>query len=82
MPSGARLGQSVPLETPRSVSAPRGEPGQPGGQMQMPEGRLLLFWGCGERAGPGQPVVIDFSKLARGQVPEGLYANYSNLPEA
>lgn len=81
MPSGARLGQSVPLETPRSVSAPRGEPGQPG-QAQMPEGRLLLFWGCGERAGPGQPVVIDFSKLARGQVPEGLYANYSNLPEA
>ena len=81
MPSGARLGQSVPLETPRSVSAPRGEPGQPG-QAQMPQGRLLLFWGCGERAGPGQPVVIDFSRLARGQVPPGLYADYSNLPEA
>jgi hypothetical protein len=80
MPSGARLGQSVPLETQRSVSAPRGEPGP--AQGQMPEGRLLLFWGCGERAGPGQPVVIDFSKLARGEVPQGLYANYSNLPEA
>ena len=82
MPAGARLGQSVPLETPRSVSTPRGEsPSQPG-EMQMPQGRLLLFWGCGERAGPGQPVVIDFSKLARGQVPPGLYANYSNLREA
>ena len=81
MPSGARLGTSVPLETPRAVSTPRGE-GMPQGQAQMPEGRLLLYWGCGEHAGPGQPVVIDFSKLARGQVPPGLYANFSNLPES
>ena len=82
MPAGARLGASVPLETPRTGPAqPRGEPGQPG-QAQMPQGRLLLFWGCGEHAGPGQPVVIDFSRLARGEVPAGLYANYTNLPEA
>ena len=81
MPSGARLGQSVPLETPRSVSGPQGTPGQVP-QGQMPQGRLLLFWGCGEHAGPGQPVVIDFSRLSRGEVPPGLYADYSNLPEA
>ena len=48
----------------------------------MPQGRLLLFWGCGEHAGPGQPVVIDFSKLARGQIPPGLYASSVDLPEA
>ncbi len=82
MPSGARLGQSVPLETPRSVSAPRGEGMAQPGQAQMPQGRLLLFWGCGERAGPGQPVVIDFLRMARGEVPPGLYANFSNLPES
>jgi hypothetical protein len=82
MPSGARLGESVPLETPRSAPAQPSGPGTPPGQTQMPQGRLLLFWGCGEHAGPGQPVVIDFSKLARGQVPPGLYADYSNLPEA
>ena len=82
MPSGARLGASVPLETPRTApSQPRAD-GVPQGSTQMPEGRLLLFWGCGERAGPGQPVVIDFSKLARGEVPSGLYANFSDLPEA
>lgn len=81
MPAGARLGASVPLETPRTASAPRGTPGEMP-QGQMPQGRLLLFWGCGEHAGPGQPVVIDFSKLARGQVPPGLYANFNNLPEA
>ena len=81
MPSGARLGQSVPLETPRTAAAPQGTPGEMP-QAQMPQGRLLLFWGCGERAGPGQPVVIDFSRLSRGEVPPGLYADYSSLPEA
>ena len=68
-----------------STRAPTGEAqGTPGEipQGQMPQGRLLLFWGCGEHAGPGQPVVIDFSRMARGEVPPGLYANYTNLPEA
>jgi hypothetical protein len=80
MPQGARLGASVPLVGQRVQGTPRETPqGMP---TQMPEGRLLLFWGCGEHAGPGQPVVIDFSKLARGEVPPGLYANAVDLPDA
>ena len=81
MPQGARLGASVPLVTPPRAGPPeQGTPGMPQGQ--MPQGRLLLFWGCGEHAGPGQPVVIDFSKLARGEVPPGLYAQGVDLPDA
>lgn len=81
MPAGARLGASVALVTPpRAGPAQPGTPGMPQGQ--MPQARLLLFWGCGEHAGPGQPVVIDFSKLARGEVPPGLYAQGVDLPEA
>ena len=38
------------------------------------KGRLLLYWGCGAKAGPGQPVVIDFAKVAAGQVPPGLFS--------
>jgi hypothetical protein len=81
MPAGARLGKSVPLETPKAVPSgvPTPEPGMPQGQ--MPQARLLLFWGCGERAGKGQPVIIDFTKLAKGQVPPGLYAKPLNLPD-
>jgi hypothetical protein len=30
---------------------------------------MLIFWGCGQHAGPGQPVVIDFAKMAAGQAP-------------
>lgn len=68
MPVGAKLGKSVLLKTP--VSKP-GEPGTT--EFQRPKGRMLIFWGCGERAPKGQPVVIDFSKLAAGQIPPGLW---------
>jgi len=34
---------------------------------ERPKGRMLIYWGCGEHAGPGQPYVIDFSKLGAGQ---------------
>lgn len=80
MPQGAGLGASVPLNTPGPVG--REEPAeQLPNEMQTPSGRLLLYWGCGETAGPGQPVVIDFSKLARGQMPAGLFAPSLNLPD-
>lgn len=80
MPEGARLGVSVPLVTPRRSAGGQDEPG-PMGQVEMPRGRLLLFWGCGENAGPNQPVIIDFARVARGEVPPGLYAQGLDLPE-
>ena len=76
MPQGAGLGPSVPLVTPRRTTPGTGTP-----TGEMPRGRLLLFWGCGEHAGVGQPIVIDFARLARGEVPPGLYAQGLNLPE-
>lgn len=78
MPAGAGLGKSVPLVTPVA-----GKPGtsREGGPMgELPKVRLYIFWGCGEHAPKGQPLVIDFSKLAKGQVPPGLYAQSLNLP--
>jgi len=74
MPPAAGLGASVPLVTP--ANQPRApEPVDRPSQAQMPSGKLYLFWGCGEHAPAGQPVVIDFAKMARGQVPPGLYAS-------
>ena len=80
MPQGAELGASVPLVTPPRSTATPGTPGQMP-QGQMPQGRLLLFWGCGEHAPANQPVIIDFARMARGQVPPGLYASPLNLPD-
>ncbi len=83
MPAGAGLGTSVPLVTPtRQVERGPEGPSGPPQTRQMPSAKLYLFWGCGEHAGPGQPVVIDFSKMAKGQVPPGLFASPINVPEA
>jgi hypothetical protein len=76
MPKAAGLGTSV-----RLLPETR-EPGEPGqSEYQLPKGRLLLFWGCGERAPKGQPVVIDFAKMAKGQIPPGLFMGGVDLPE-
>lgn len=68
MPAAARLGASVPLVTPvaqRDLGAP--------GVFERPKGRLRIYWGCGPKAGPGQPIVFDFAKLAAGQFPPNLF---------
>lgn len=75
MPKAAGLGASVKLTAPT-----RGE-GSGESQFERPSGRLLLFWGCGEHAPKGQPVVIDFAKVAAGQVPPGLFMGGVDLPE-
>ena len=70
--AGSKLGKSLPLLTPtRATAEPSGRMPE---QFERPQGRLLLFWGCGAKAGPGQPVVIDFARVAAGQMPPGLFS--------
>lgn len=75
MPAGAQLGPSVALVTPTPRASPEGR-----AEGQLPTGRLLIYWGCGPHAGAGQPVVVDFAQVARGQVPPGLYQQALNVP--
>lgn len=70
MPAGAKLGKSVALVTPREEKA-----AVDGFPQDRPKGRLLIFWGCGEHAPRGQPVVIDFARLAAGQIPDGVWTS-------
>lgn len=64
-PAGLGAGPSLPLVSPlRQAPAPSGP-----WQMEKPKGKMLIYWGCGEKAGPGQPVVLDFAQLAAGQKP-------------
>jgi hypothetical protein len=74
-PAGLQAGPSLPLVSPQS--APRTQtPAQPWGQRERPRGRMLIYWGCGETARPGQPTVIDFASMAAGKMPPA----FANTP--
>jgi hypothetical protein len=77
-PAGLQAGPSLPLVTPQSAPRATG-PVQPWGQMERPRGRMLIYWGCGEHARPGQPAVIDFASMAAGKVPPA-FANSALKP--
>lgn len=77
-PAGLQAGQVLPLVTPAAAPRTTG-PAQPWGQMQRPQGRMLIYWGCGEHARPGQPTVIDFASMAAGRMPPA-FANMALKP--
>ncbi len=82
-PSGLQVGPKLPLLTPKPVAAPREEPQDRyiPQEYQKPKGRMLIFWGCGEHARPGQPYVIDFAKMAAGQQnPANLFKGIDYRP--
>jgi len=91
VPAGLRVGPSLPLVTPQRM--PAVESGPWNGKIEKPKGRLLIYWGCGDRARPGQPVVIDFASMMAGKMPPafatvrpllgpaaGRYATYGEWP--
>lgn len=78
IPPGMNMGAPLPLVTP-TVARTEPTPGMPGG-MEQPKGKLLIYWGCGEKAGAGQPVVIDFAAMAAGRVPN-LASRRINVPD-
>ena len=77
-PAGLQAGPSLPLATPQAAPRTSG-PAQPWGQMERPRGRMLIYWGCGEHARPGQPAVIDFASMAAGKMPPA-FANMALKP--
>lgn len=77
-PPGLQAGQVLPLLTPQAAPRTTG-PAQPWGQMEKPRGRMLIYWGCGEHARPGQPAVIDFASMAAGRMPPA-FANLALKP--
>ena len=67
-PPALQAGTTLPLVTPRAQGAAQ-TPAQPWRTMEKPKGRMLIYWGCGEHARAGQPVVVDFATLASGKAP-------------
>jgi hypothetical protein len=73
IPPTLAMGASLPLLTPQPTKAPA-EPVErtmPQG-VEQPKGRMLIYWGCGEKVGPGQPIVLDFAKLGSVQAMQSM----------
>jgi hypothetical protein len=79
LPAAAKMGKSVPLVTPATVVRERRDD-EPPENFQKPKGRLLIFWGCGAHAPKGQPIIIDFAKVASGQMPPNVFGGGVAIP--
>jgi hypothetical protein len=74
-PATLQAGASLPLVSPQATVAPRAPAGPYQMPTERPRGRMLIYWGCGEHARPGQPVVIDFATMAAGRMPPAFAAS-------
>ncbi|MEA3000039.1 MAG: hypothetical protein QOK17_1872 [Sphingomonadales bacterium] len=79
-PAGLGAGPSLPLVTPMRVTATEAPSTGFPPNMERPRGRILIYWGCGEHARPGQPVIIDFATISAGHLPPA-FANMNFRPE-
>lgn len=81
-PRALQVGPKLPLLTPKVTPVVREErQDYIPEEYKKPRGKMLIFWGCGERARPGQPYVIDFAKLAAGQQnPANLFRGIDYRP--
>ena len=82
IPPGLQMGPSLPLIAPATP-----KPATQTYPYQQPKGRMVIYWGCGDHVGAGQPTVIDFAKAAAGQVPPGManmanFARMANIPHS
>jgi hypothetical protein len=65
VPAGQLMGASLPLVTPtveKSEYVPQEKSKRPE-QYEKPKARMLIYWGCGETVGKGQPKVIDTATM-------------------
>ncbi len=92
-PPGLNGGAPLPLVTPQPA-APAPSGGREGSdqvdrfRQQRPDGRILIYWGCGEHAPPNQPIVVEFASLANdpqamarlGRAMGGMQVSEQNPP--
>ena len=62
IPPALALGASLPLVTPRIERAPARERDEEP-TFEQPKGRVLVYWGCGDKIRAGQPVIFDFASM-------------------
>lgn len=82
IPPGQKMGEALPLLIPlREKSRKEEYEKAPQERVEKPKARMLIYWGCSETVGKGQPTVIDtekmgpadFGKALTGHMPSPQY---------
>ncbi|HMS27089.1 MAG TPA: hypothetical protein PKC80_06910 [Burkholderiaceae bacterium] len=76
LPPALNMGESVPLFGEKRAPREYVERDVPQWEERDGNMRILFFWGCGENAGPGQPVVLDTKEIMAGRLPANLRSAY------
>ncbi len=66
-PSALQAGARLPLTSPQRLNAAEVAGTAPVANPSAMKGRMLIFWGCGEHAPAGQPLVVDLAGMAPGK---------------
>lgn len=66
IPPEQKMGSSLPLVTPTTEKSEYVPPvrGEQPEQYEKPKARMLIYWGCGETIGKGQPKIIDTASMS------------------
>jgi len=71
IPPGMAMGKALPLLPPTLAPSGRESP-EEGPPPEKPKARMLVYWGCGDAIGPGQPKVADTEKMSPQQFGQAL----------
>ena len=78
IPLGLKMGDALPLLIPQQEKA-RYEKSEEGTErpIEKPKMRMLIYWGCGENVGKGQPRVIDTQKMTPEEFGKALMPKHT-----
>ncbi|MDO8890516.1 MAG: hypothetical protein Q7V00_01585 [Sulfurimicrobium sp.] len=61
IPPGQNMGESLPLISPRAGKLSRHEAPDEAQEPEKPKGKILMYWGCGDKIRASQPKVLDMA---------------------
>ncbi len=67
IPPGQNMGESLPLISPRTDKLTRHEAPEEAQEPEKPKGKILMYWGCGDKIRSGQPRVLDMASASPQQ---------------
>ncbi|MBU0592664.1 MAG: hypothetical protein KKH74_02895 [Gammaproteobacteria bacterium] len=67
IPPGQNMGESLPLISPRTDKLSRHEAPDEAQEPEKPKGKILMYWGCGDKIRAGQPKILDMASASPQQ---------------